>query len=91
MNNEQQRDEELWQTAKARVGFRWGLASYVIVNAMLVAIWYLRPGHHQHFWPIWPIMGWGVGLAFQYFNAYHGNCYTNTRQEYEKLKREQNR
>jgi hypothetical protein len=35
------------------------------------------------------MMGWGVGIAFQYFQAYHGNKFSNTREEYEKLKRQQ--
>jgi hypothetical protein len=90
MNPEQQRDEELWQVAKARVGFRWSLATYVIVNAMLVVIWFFSSGAGSYFWPIWSIMGWGVGIAFQYFHAFHGNKFTSTREEYDKLKRQQN-
>lgn len=89
MNNQQQKDDELWQTAKARVAFRWSFASYFLVNAFLVAIWFLRSSANDHFWPIWPIMGWGMGIAFQYFHAFHGNKFTNTRKEYEKLKREE--
>jgi hypothetical protein len=89
MNTEQQKDDELWQMAKARVGFRWSFASYFIVNAMLVVIWFFTSGTGSYFWPIWCMMGWGVGIAFQYFQAYHGNKFSNTREEYEKLKREQ--
>lgn len=85
MNNEQ-RDEELWQIAKARAGFKWGLLSYFIVNAFLVVIWFFTPGSRHYFWPIWPILGWGVGLAFQYFHAYHGNKFLSAADEYEKLK-----
>ncbi|MEO8173433.1 MAG: 2TM domain-containing protein, partial [Sediminibacterium sp.] len=73
----------------ARVAFRWSFASYFLVNAFLVAIWFLRSGPGTHFWPIWPIMGWGIGIAFQYFNAYHGNKFDNTQKEYERLKKEQ--
>ncbi len=36
--------------------------SYVLVMALLVAIWLLTtPG--GYFWPIWPMLGWGVGVA----------------------------
>ena len=86
MNTEQQRDEELWQIAKARVAFRWSFASYFIINAMMVVIWYFTSGPDSYFWPIWSMMGWGMGIAFQYFHAYHGNKISNTRREYEKLK-----
>ena len=34
---------------------------YGIVNTMLVVIW-LASGA-GYFWPIWPILGWGVALA----------------------------
>jgi hypothetical protein len=36
--------------------------AYVLVIAMLVAIWALTtPG--GYFWPVWPMLGWGIGLA----------------------------
>jgi class 3 adenylate cyclase len=34
---------------------------YVVVNVMLVAIWAASGG--GYFWPIWPILGWGIGLG----------------------------
>jgi hypothetical protein len=89
MNNEQQKDEQLWQTAKARVAFRWSLMTYFILNSFLVVVWFFTSGPESYFWPVWSIMGWGIGIAFQYFHAYHGNKVTNTQAEYEKLKRKQ--
>lgn len=89
--NDQQRDEQLWQTAKARVAFKWSLSVYFIVNAFLVALWFVTDEGHNYFWPIWPMMGWGMGIAFQYFHAYHGGKYNSVQSEYDKLKRsEQN-
>ncbi len=85
MNNEQ-RDEQLWQIAKARAGFKWGLFSYLIVNAFLVVVWFFTSGIDSYFWPIWVMLGWGVGLAFQYFHAYHGTKFLTAAEEYEKLK-----
>jgi hypothetical protein len=36
--------------------------SYLMVMALLVTIWLLTtPG--GYFWPIWPMLGWGIGLA----------------------------
>ena len=34
---------------------------FVLVNAMLIAIWALTGG--GAFWPIWSLLGWGVGLG----------------------------
>ncbi len=55
-----------YDEAKKRVremrDFYWHLASYVIINAFLVALnWWTSPGH---WWVFWPIVGWGFGLAF---------------------------
>jgi len=87
----QQRDELLWQMAKRRAAFKWSLASYVFVNAFLVAVWFFTSGFGSHFWPIWSMMGWGLGLAFQYFNAYHGDKVFSTEEEYNKLKEQQSK
>jgi hypothetical protein len=36
--------------------------SYLMVMGLLIAIWLLTsPGHY--FWPVWPMLGWGIGLA----------------------------
>ena len=89
MNNEQQRDEQLWQTAKARVAFKWSFTCYFLVNGFLVALWFVTAGPYTYFWPIWPMMGWGIGIAFQYFHAYHNSGVNSTQQEYDKLKRKE--
>lgn len=89
MTPEQQNDEQLWRIAKARVAFKWSFATYFILNAFLVVVWFFSSGPGSYFWPVWPIMGWGVGIAFQYFHAYHGDKIASTQTEYEKLKREE--
>lgn len=89
MTTEQQRDEQLWQMAKARAAFKSNLFCYLIVNAFLVVLWFFIAGPNHYFWPIWPLLGWGLGLAFQYFNAYHGSRMVNAQDEYKKLIKEQ--
>ena len=34
---------------------------FLVVNLMLIAIWAASGG--GYFWPIWPILGWGIGLG----------------------------
>jgi len=36
------------------------LAAFVAVNLMLIVIWAATGA--GYFWPIWPILGWGLGL-----------------------------
>jgi len=46
----------------AKQGFAAHATSYVLVMTLLVAIWLLTtPG--GYFWPVWPMLGWGIGLA----------------------------
>src|SRR5918999_1922509 len=34
---------------------------YALVNLMLIGIWAASGG--GYFWPIWPMLGWGIGVA----------------------------
>lgn len=49
-----------------RSDFPEHLRAFVAVNALLVAIWALAG--FGYFWPVWPFMGWGVGVVV------HGLC-----------------
>ena len=88
------KDPVLWEIAKKRTSFRGHLVSYIIVNAFFWALWYFssdRPeidfGHrHAVPWPVWPMLGWGIGLAFHFAGAYIFPCANSAEREYEKLK-----
>jgi hypothetical protein len=60
-------DEELRAQAKKRVevkrGFYSHLGVYIPVNLLLIGIWATTGA--DYFWPIWPILGWGVAVAIQ--------------------------
>jgi hypothetical protein len=59
---------------KAKRDFKMHLGAYLIVNAMLVAIWAMS--HEGGFWPIWLIVFWGVGVAFHGWSAYFGQPFS---------------
>jgi hypothetical protein len=46
---------------KAKRAFWVHLVVYVTVNAFLVFIWAATSS--DGFWPIWPMLGWGIGVA----------------------------
>jgi len=92
------RDPYLWKQAKARVGFRMHLTSYLIVNAGLWLIWALSSFtmHSSGYfgfifpWPLFPMIGWGIGLASHYFHVYRGGSERDMiEQEYQKLVNQQ--
>lgn len=49
---------------QARKDFRQHLTAYWIVMTALVMIWFITGGIGSYFWPVWPMLGWGIGLAF---------------------------
>ncbi|MEZ5233604.1 MAG: 2TM domain-containing protein [Acidimicrobiia bacterium] len=63
-----QRHADALKRLKAKRDFRNHLAAYVIVNAMLLAVWALSGG--GYFWPGWILAGWGIGVAFNAYGVY---------------------
>lgn len=65
-------DEILYRRAKARVEERLGFyrhaTIYVLVNLFLLGLnWFRSP---EHWWAIWPVLGWGIGLALHGINVF---------------------
>jgi len=82
--NNNQKDMELWHSAKKRAGFKWSLLTYVFIHVLFTVIWFF--GESNYFWPIWSMLGWGIGLVFQYFKAYQSTGLFSIEKEYNKLK-----
>ena len=80
------KNDALWQLAKKRTAFKISATSYVIINCFLVILWFFTSGPKSYFWPIWPIIGWGLGIAMTYVNTYHDARFFSAEKEYEKLK-----
>jgi hypothetical protein len=62
----------------ARRAFYAHVRTYVQVMVLLVVIWALTGA--DYFWPVWPALGWGIGLAM------HGSC-TPSRRSIERQER----
>lgn len=48
------------QRVQAKKGFYAHLTAYVLVNLMLIAIWYFTGA--KYFWPMWVLLFWGIGV-----------------------------
>lgn len=86
------KDPELWKIAKKRAAFRKHLMIYIIIVSFFWILWY-GTGHKYHGglpWPGWAMLGWGIGLAFNYFDAFHDDEKGAAEKEYEKLMRQRN-
>lgn len=88
----QDKDPKLWEIAQKRASFKTNLITYLVVNAFLWILWYISDGREYNNglpWPIWPTLGWGVGIVFHYFGAYVYPEANSAEREYEKLKNKQ--
>ena len=54
---------------KKRRDFRGHLLVYVLVNTFIVVIWLLT-GPSGFFWPVFLIVGWGIGLVMNAWDVY---------------------
>jgi hypothetical protein len=65
-------DQDLREQARQRLqkrrDFSAHLVAYVVVNAMLIGIWAVTGA--GYFWPIWVLLGWGVGLVLNAWDVY---------------------
>lgn len=70
---ERERDERRARRHRvARAGFKWHATTYLAVNAGLLLIWasiWLQRDGGTHPWFIYPLLGWGIGLAVHYSAA----------------------
>lgn len=61
------RDRAIGQLKKKR-DFRGHLLVYALVNTFLVVIWAITGAHF--FWPIFPMVGWGIGVVMNAWDVY---------------------
>jgi hypothetical protein len=83
----QMSEEEIYEAARKRVeekkGFYSHLATYIVVNIVLVLIWAFTS--HGYPWFVWPLGGWGIGLTFHFLGVFVFHKETNwQRKEIEK-------
>jgi hypothetical protein len=81
-------DEKLWKMAENRVGFRRHFFIYIVINLLILGLWYFtsyKEGNSAGYWFIYPLLGWGIGVAFHYWGAYHDD-YSSIENEYKKIK-----
>jgi hypothetical protein len=65
-------ETDLREEARKRVTKKRDLGAhvvvYIVVNAMLVAMWAITGA--GYFWPAWIMLGWGVGLVLNIWDVY---------------------
>jgi hypothetical protein len=61
---------------KKRRDFHAHLLVYALVNAVIVAIWFVTMAG-GFFWPIFPMLGWGIGVVMNAWDVYHAEDFSD--------------
>lgn len=83
-------DEELMRLARKRaqekVGFYTHLSVYIVVNALLVLVWWFTGDGFP--WFIFVLAFWGIGLVANFVSVFVGTGVSDrmAQREYERLK-----
>ena len=86
----EEKDENLWRIAQKRAKFKKHLVVYLVMNTFFWCIWFATTAKYDEKpfpWPVWAMLGWGIGIVLQYFEAYHTDTRWSAEKEYEKMKR----
>ena len=96
MNNENQftspEDRALWEIAKRRASFKSHLLTYVVVIGFLWLMWaFMGWEQGDKPWPLWPTLGWGIGIVMHFLSAYVFPRENSVEREFQKLKNQTNK
>jgi hypothetical protein len=73
---------------RKRRDFYGHLLVYALVNGFFVVIWALVDVH-GFFWPVFPIVGWGIGVVLNAWDVYRSDTFSEEQihREMERLQR----
>ncbi len=79
--------EQAIRRLKKRRDFHAHLLVYVLVNGFLAVIWAVT-NRNGFFWPVFPIVGWGIGVVMNGWDVYRGDEFSEDtiRREMDKLR-----
>lgn len=66
-------DAQIKGLAEKRVSFKVHAGVFVVMNVFFAILWFVQSrfeGGDSYYWPIWPHLGWGIGLFFHGWSAY---------------------
>jgi len=76
--------QNIMNRAKRRLGFKIHFLVYASVISMNWLVWLLTWTGYA--WPIWPTLGWGIGLAIHFLAVFGAGNLLSVEREYNKLK-----
>ena len=68
---EQSRRDRALRRLKKKREFATHVAVYAVVNIFLIILW-ATADDRGFFWPMYPLLGWGIGIVLHGWDAYRG-------------------
>ncbi len=68
MSKDAELRREAKKIAERKLGFYIHLAVYILVNILLVSIWYFTGKGYP--WFIFPLVGWGIGVVMHFLATF---------------------
>ena len=88
MATEKELEQKAEKIAEEKISFLTHLAVYILVNLLLILVWWFNNDGDMFPWFIFPLIGWGIGLGAHFISVYAGTNLREkmTERELEKLK-----
>lgn len=64
---------------KKRRDFYGHVLIYTLVNTFLVVIWAATSNGDTFFWPVFPMVGWGIGVVMNAWDVWYGEDFREDR------------
>lgn len=77
-------EQRIVEQAKRKVGFKIHFTIFIILIPANWIIWYFTDRHYL--WPVWPLLGWGLGIFFHYIGVYHADKFFSVNREVAKIR-----
>lgn len=74
---------QIMEAAKRRIGFKIHFLVFFLLLPVNWIVWYLTDT--SYLWPIWPTLGWSLGILFHWLGAFHAGRLFSLTKEYENL------
>lgn len=78
-------EQRIFEQAKRKVGFKIHFTIFILLIPVNWIIWYFTD--RNYLWPVWPLLGWGLGILFHYIGVYHADKFFSVDKEVEKIRR----
>jgi hypothetical protein len=89
MESQEELRKKAEKRAEEKMGFLAHFGVYILVNLLLILVWWFNNGGDVFPWFIFPLIGWGIGLGAHFIGVYAGSNLLEkmTEKELKKLKK----